>query len=451
MEFKDFKLKEESLKTLQEIGFDKPTLAQENFIPLALKKTNICGRSPTGSGKTHAFLLPLLEHVDSSINKVQGLILTPTRELAKQTYKMCVPFIKNYPGLKVLLLSSGDDRERAIKDAQKKPQIIIGTPGRIKDLAFDSAVFNITTASMCILDEADMILESGFMDEVGMIIESLKSNTQFMCFSASLPEKLIQFLKKYIKNMDYVNLAPNSTITASEVNHIAYPTHNRDRITVLKKLLSSINPYLALVFASRKENVTKIYHELAGEFNTTIIHGDLSSTNRKTTMKQIQEGRYSIVVCSDIAARGIDIEGVSHVINYDLPYEEDFYFHRAGRTGRNGSSGICYTLYDKEELPKLLHLNKRGVKFGHGEFINGTWTELKPLIKPKNHKPHPVNDEIRKVVNQHAKKKVKPNHKKILKMEIQRIKQKHRREIIKKDIERQKIERYKKESMNKHV
>ncbi len=447
MKFTDLTLKPEILTTLAQEGFINPTPIQEKIVPMAMKNKNICGRSPTGSGKTHAFLLPILQKVDVESNKVQALILAPTRELAKQIFEMCKPFAKNMEGLRVQLLSSGSDRNRDINSVNNTPHIVIGTPGRITDIAFTAAKLNITTATICVIDEADMILEAGFLDEVGLILSKMKPSTQVLAFSASLPENLLQFLQKYLKKPEYVNLAQQS-ITAANVTHIAYPTRNRDRLMVLKQLINAINPYIVLIFASKKENVEKIYQDLKENgYNCGMIHGDLNSTVRRTTMKRIRNNEFTIVVASDIAARGIDIEGVSQVINYDLPYEEDFYFHRAGRTGRNGNEGICYTLYDKDEMFKLQSLKKRGVNFKNQEYRDGNWVDLKPLFQPvRRNKPNPLNDEIRKVVKQNAKNKVKPNYKKKVKQEIAKLKQKHKREIIKKDIERQKKERYIKNS-----
>ena len=446
MEFKDFRLKKDIESTLDEIGFTKPTEVQEKIIPLVLKKVNICGRSPTGSGKTHAFLLPLFNALDASKNRVQALILTPTRELAKQIHEFAKPFAKCL-GIRVLLLSSGLDRAQMLEDVENVPQLVIGTPGRVYDIAFKEAKLNITGANICVLDEADMILESGFMEEVGAIIDSFKAEPQFLCFSASLPQNLIHFLRKYIRKMEYINVASDSDITSKTVSHIAIPTHNRNRMEILDNLLGLIHPYLLIIFASRKEKVQEIYEHLLNEnFSVAMIHGDLSSTSRKTTMKRISDGKYSIVVASDLVARGIDIGGVNCVINYDLPFEEDFYFHRAGRTGRNDNEGVCYTFYDKEELPKLERLIKKGIHFEHQDIVKGEWVELKPLLKKKTFKQHPINDEIKKAIGKSSKKPVKPNYKKKLKQEIEKIKRRHKREIIKKDIERQKLERYKQNS-----
>lgn len=447
MNFTEMSLKPEILLTLKQERFVEPTPIQAKIIPLAMKNKNICGRSPTGSGKTHAFLLPIFQKVDAEKNKVQALIMAPTRELAKQIYEMARPFVKNIENLRMQLLSSGSDRSKDLDSVVNVPQIVVGTPGRIKDIAFTAAKLNVTSAEICVIDEADMILEAGFLEEVGLILSKMKPTVQVLAFSASLPESLLQFLNKYLQKPEYINLAQQS-ITAAEVTHIAYPTRNRDRLQVLKNLLDAINPYLALIFASKKENVEIIYKFLKENgYNAGMIHGDLNSTVRRTTMKRIHNNDFSIVVASDIAARGIDIEGVSQVINYDLPYEEDFYFHRAGRTGRNKSSGVCYTLYDKEEVDKLARFKNRGVNFQNQEYRDGQWVELKPLFRTvRKNKPNPLNDEIRKVVNTNSKNKVKPNYKKKVKQEIAKLKQRHKREIIQKDIERQKKERYIKQS-----
>ena len=250
-------------------------------------------------------------------------------------------------------------------------------------------------------------------------------------------------MNKYISSPVLVKVDNN--ITSSNVTHYAYPTRNRDRYETLLTLLSATNPYIAIVFASKKETVDKLYEFLRRkDYRCCEIHGDLSSTTRKTILNRIKNNEYSIIVASDMMARGLDIDGVSEVINFDLPYKEEFYFHRAGRTGRANYTGKCYTLYDKEEVTKLASLHAKGVNFINIEYVNGQWVNLKDLFKKQtHHKNHPVNDKIIEVVNKAKKKKVKPNYKKKTKQEIQRIKQKHKREIIEKDIRRQKVERYK--------
>ena len=442
MKFKTYELNNQILETLDSIRFYDMTSIQEKVLPVALKGKDIIGRSPTGSGKTHSFLIPIFNNLDLENKSTQAIIIVPTRELAMQIYDMALPFIEKL-NVKTRVFAGGTDRVRLLEE-NTSPQLIIGTPGRIKDIAFDSAVLNITNATTLVLDEADMVLESGFLDEVGFILQKMKKHVQLMVFSATLPEQLQQFLRKYMKNPVSID-ADKTSITSKSVLHVAYPTRNRDKLEVLKYLCESINPYLCLIFASRKEDVDTIYRYLKrNEFDVGVIHGDLDSTTRKTMMKRIRNDEFRYIVASDIAARGIDIEGVTHVINYNLPYEEDFYFHRAGRTGRNNADGVCFTLYDKEEVKYVLRFVNKGVKFVNREYKNGKWVDLKPLVKqmtPKK-KDSEVQKKINKTININKNQKVKPGYKKKLNKEIEKIKQKHRREVIKKDIERQKKARY---------
>ena len=303
MQFKDFKLNENVLEVVKSIPFGAPTKVQEVVIPKAIRNENLCVKSPTGSGKTHAFLIPIYNKIDVSKNYVQAIILSPTRELAKQIFEMNKPFASML-NIKTMLLSSGNDRSIDKKSIDNLvPQVIIGTPGRVKDLAFDNPYFNITNAKTIVMDEADMILEEGFMEEVGLILNKLKDNVNFLAFSASLPNNLIHFLDKYINDLKYLDLSENN-ITNSNVRHVCYPTRNKDRLLVLEHLLNSINPYICIVFASKKEIVNSIYKYLTSKgYEVALIHGDLSSTERKTTMKRINVGQYSIVIASDIAAR----------------------------------------------------------------------------------------------------------------------------------------------------
>ncbi|MDD3383223.1 MAG: DEAD/DEAH box helicase [Bacilli bacterium] len=442
--FNEFNLNENILDVLSKINFDIPTKIQQKVIPLALKGEDIIGKSETGSGKTHAFLLPILENIDVNKNEVQAIILAPTRELSSQIMQMIEPFIDANPKIKVILMSSGLDRERMFKKIEDIPHIIIGTPGRIKDIAFDKASLNVTNCDTVVLDEADMILESGFIDDVGYIIGKMKPKLQMLVFSATFNEQLLHFLKKYMNSPNMIDLNKDNT-SPTKITHICYPTRNKEKIIVLMDILNTINPYMCLVFASRKETVKNVYDRLKQSgFNVGIIHGDLDSTTRRVMMKRIRNNDFNIIVSSDIAARGIDIDGVSHVINYDLPYEKEFYFHRAGRTGRAKYDGMCITLYDKEEIKKLEEFHNLGVKFKNMEFREGKFFELKPLFREKKVKSlnkHPEHKKIIEVVNKSKKNGVKPGYKKKMKEEIDKIKRKYRRKMIEEDIKRQIKER----------
>lgn len=442
MQFNDFMLRPEVFKALDTIHFETPSEVQKMVIPLALKGLDVIGMSQTGSGKTHAYLIPIFNMINMEENRVQAVIIVPTRELAMQVYTMARPFAEQFKDLRVSLLSGGFERTRQVQEVSTSPHIVIGTPGRIKDIAFNQHAFRITSADIVVLDEADMTLEAGFIDDVNMIAGQMKKELQMMAFSATMPKQLRNFLDIYMKNPKLVNLN-KETPNPSGITHIAYPTRNRDRFLALENLIAGINPFMALIFVSEKRHIDDIYKKLAQKgLNVGILHGDLDSTTRKVMLKRIRNSEFQYVVASDIAARGLDIEGVTHIINYNLPFEEEFYFHRAGRTARAGQTGFCYTLYDKEEVVKLEKYMQKGVSFLHQEYRDGSWQDLKKIgreRKPK--KPHPLNTEIASIVSRAKKQKIKPGYKKKMNAEIDKLKRKHRRGIIEKDIKRRITER----------
>ena len=438
--FKNYQFKGFIFDTLDKMNFKNPTPIQELVIPLALQGKDVIGKSPTGSGKTHAYLLPILNKINTSIDKVQAVILTPTRELATQIYENLVMFQKYDQKLKLRLITGGLDRARMIEKVNNTPHIVIGTPGRIKDIGLDKAEFNLMSTDILVLDEADMIMETGFMDDVSLLAAKMKDDLQMLVFSATIPNHLKVFLDKYMHNPKLVEL---SNINPGTITHVAYPTRHKDRKEVLLNLISGINPYLCLIFASKKDTVNNIYNFLLNNGHKVgVIHGDLDNKVRRQMMRRIKDNEFVYIVCSDIAARGIDIEGVSHVINYDLPKELEFFYHRAGRTGRNGNDGVCYTFYDKEDLPIVLKLMKGNINFLHQEYKNEEWVDLKSLT-PENKKKEPteLDIKIKTIVNKSKKQPVKPGYKKKAKEEIEKVKAKHRREIIKKDIKKRIKER----------
>ena len=438
--FKNYQFKDFIFDTLDKMNFKNPTPIQELVIPLALQGKDVIGKSPTGSGKTHAYLLPILNKIDTSIDKVQAVILTPTRELATQIYENLVMFQKYDQKLKLRLITGGLDRARMIEKVNNTPHIVIGTPGRIKDIGLDKAEFNLMSTDILVLDEADMIMETGFMDDVSLLAAKMKDDLQMLVFSATIPNHLKVFLDKYMHNPKLVEL---SNINPGTITHVAYPTRHHNRKDVLLNVINGINPYLCLIFASKKDSVNEIYNYLLNNGHKVgIIHGDLDNKVRRQMMRRIKDNEFVYIVCSDIAARGIDIEGVSHAINYDLPKELEFFYHRAGRTGRNGNDGICYTFYDKEDLPIIMKLMKGNINFLHQEYKNNEWVDLKSLTpETKKKEPTELDLKIKTIVNKSKKQPVKPGYKKKAKEEIEKVKAKHRREIIKKDIKKRIKER----------
>ena len=438
--FKNYKFKDFIFDTLDKMNFKNPTPIQELVIPLALQGKDVIGKSPTGSGKTHAYLLPILNKIDTSIDRVQAVILTPTRELATQIYENLVKFQAYDQKLKLRLITGGLDRARMIEKVNNTPHIVIGTPGRIKDIGLDKAEFNLMSTDILVLDEADMIMETGFMDDVSLLAAKMKDDLQMLVFSATIPTHLKVFLDRYMHNPKLVEL---SNINPGTITHVAYPTRHHDRKEVLLNMLEGLNPYLCLIFASKKDTVNDVYNYLLENgMKVGVIHGDLDAKVRRQMMRRIKDNEFVYIVCSDIAARGIDIEGVTHVINFDLPKELEFFYHRAGRTGRNGNDGICYTFYDKEELPIIHKLMKGNIEFIHQEYKNGSWIDLKPLeVETKNPTNTELDKQIKTIVVKSKNKPVKPGYKKKVKQEIEKVKAKHRREVIKKDIKKRIKER----------
>ena len=437
--FEKFNFKEYINKTLSDLHFESPTAIQEKVLPLALNGKDIIGKSPTGSGKTHAYLLPILQNIDVTVNEVQAVIMTPTRELATQIYNNLVEFTKNEERLRLRLITGGLDRSRMIQKVSKVPHIVIGTPGRIKDIGLDNAEFNMMSAKMLVLDEADMIMETGFLDDVSLIAAKMPDKLQMLVFSATVPQTLKVFLQKYMHAPLLLEITKKE-VTPETIDYYLVPARHRDKKEVLLNVLSGIQPYLCLIFCSKKETVTEIYSFLKkNKYNVGVIHGDLEPNIRRNMMKKIYNNEFAYIVASDIAARGIDIEGVSHVINIDLPRELEFFFHRAGRSDRNGAHGICYTIYNKDDVQTLYKIMDSKVSFKSVEYKNDEWKELQPLVRPRKKKEYSddLNNQIRSIVVKNKAKKVKPGYKKKVKEEIEKTKKKHRREMIKKNIKDQ--------------
>lgn len=442
MNFKSYNLKSEIKQVLEAIKFNNPTPIQNLVIPSALKGKDIIGRAETGSGKTHAYLLPLVNKIEINLEKTQALIITPTRELANQVNQMLKPFAEAL-NISVQLLVGGLERSRSIEKSTV-PQIVIGTIGRINDLGITNPYFNLPNINTLVIDEVDMVLEASNIEELTKLLGKIKPTTQVLAFSATISQPIEVLLKKYMNNPTLLDTNVKQ-INPTTIEHIAYPTKHQPRLMILNSLLKNINPFLAIIFASRKETVNELYQDLkTRKLNVGVIHGDLDQTTRKTMLKRLRNHEFTYLVASDIAARGLDIEGATHVINYDLPYEKEYFFHRAGRVGRNQATGVCITLYDNEDMNYLKYLKENGISFRHAVFKDFKLVDLKSLFKEKrktNQKLHPQAVAIRKVINMHKKDKVKPGYKKKIQAEIDQIKRKHKREIIKKDIQRQIKER----------
>lgn len=362
-------------KSLKEIHFEEPTPVQEAVISLINKKKDIIVQSETGSGKTHAFLLPSMNALTSD-QEVQLLIATPSRELAYQIYEDTQAILKNYPEeYNAFIFVGGADRDRQRKKLEAhQPQIAIGTPGRLWNLISDNSL-HVENVQRYVIDEADMTLDMGFLDVVDKITDKLPEDREMMVFSATIPQKLEPFLKKYMHGPQRVEIKNNSIIPKNVDNWLMF-SHGRDKKEIIYQLMTIGEPYLVLVFANTKKTVDEIYQYLRGKgLKVARIHGGLTPRERKRTMKQVENMEYQFVVATDLAARGIDINGVSHVINAEIPDDLDFFIHRVGRTGRNKMSGIAITLYDPGEENKVDAIEHMGITFEPKDIKNGEIVE----------------------------------------------------------------------------
>ena len=426
--FQDLNIKPYLKEAVADLHFETLTQIQEEVMPLALKGKDIIGQSQTGSGKTHAFLIPIFEELDEDLQQVQAVITTPTRELAEQIYLVATQLASfcDKP-IKIARYGGGTDKQKTIEKLGTQPQIVIGTPGRIKDLAINERVLLVHTAKMFVVDEADMTLETGFLTDIDQIAGTMGRGLQMMVFSATIPQALKPFLKKYMTAPTHIHIQPRQQ-TAVKIEHILYPTKHRSRVNIVANILKVLNPYLAIIFVNTKQNATTVSNALMSQgFRVGQIHGDLTPRQRRQMMQRIRNLEFQYIVATDIAARGIDIEGISHVINYELPQDLEFYIHRVGRTARGNYDGMAITLYDSAEEELLLQLEERGINFNYREIKNG---ELVPVnARNARQKREKKENEIDKIAKAKVRKpkKVTPGYKKKMKFEMEKVKRQERR------------------------
>lgn len=422
MSFKEYQLQPFLLEAIDELGFKEPTEIQKNIIPLIQSKKSVIGRSQTGSGKSHSFLLPLLNQIEPAKDDVQIVITSPSRELAEQLYQAAVQLVKFAPEeIRISNFVGGTDKKRQLgKLGTSQPHVVIGTPGRILDLVTENAL-KVHTASAFVVDEADMTLDMGFLHDVDQIAGRLPEKLQMLVFSATIPQKLQPFLKKYMENPINVNLEPTHVI-APTIDNYLLASKGSKKIDVLMNVLQIGQPFFTLIFANTKQKVNEIAQELRenGQ-DCAVLHGDIPARERKRIMRRVHQLDFHIMVATDLAARGIDIEGVSHVVNYEIPTENEFFVHRIGRTGRNNLPGTAITIYGPDEEAEVQKLEKMGVVFetvrikdGGFEVIEDRRTKIERQTEPEE-----VDPRIRGMVKK-AKKKVKPGYKRKLNQQIQK-------------------------------
>lgn len=421
--FTEFQLKPFIMDAIQKLGFKEPTPIQKEMIPLILEGKSAIGQAHTGTGKTHAFLLPIVQRIDVNKQEVQAVITSPTRELATQIYERLKEIIEGTEITSKLLIG-GTDKQRLMEKLKTQPHIVVGTPGRIHDLVKENALL-VHKAPILVVDEADLAFDMGFIEEIDGFAARMPEKLEMYVFSATIPVKLQPFLKKYMESPVHIKINDRRPV-AEGIEFFLVPIRSKNRKDKLLEVCNTINPFLCLIFCNTRKTADEVASFLSENgIRTGEIHGDLTPRERKKMMKQIRDLEFPYIVATDLAARGIDIEGVSHVINFELPEDLEFFVHRVGRTARAGLEGTAITLYGPDDEDDLDRIDEKlGIPFKHRDIKDGEWVELKDRqARKKRIKQENELDKIAKAIVRKPKK-VKPGYKKQMRMEMQKIKKK---------------------------
>jgi ATP-dependent RNA helicase DeaD len=343
---------------LKQTGVVEPTPVQRKSIPVLLSGGDVIVQAQTGTGKTLAFALPILEKVDLSRGTVQALVITPTRELALQITKE-IKRLTEGTEIGVLAAYGGQDVESQIRKLSGKQHIVVGTPGRLLDLLRRESI-RLTQVSMLVLDEADQMLHMGFLNEVEELILRTPDSRQTMLFSATIPDNVRKLAARYMKSPEDIRIQ-SENVTLNSIKQFVVDTTDRAKEETLIRMIEVYRPYLAVIFCRTKVRAKKLNEALiAHGIDSDELHGDLSQAKREQVMKRFRNAKLQILVATDVAARGIDVEGVTHVFNYDIPQDADGYIHRIGRTGRAGQTGTAITLASPRDRLRLMEI-ERGI------------------------------------------------------------------------------------------
>lgn len=432
--YKDLTLKPFIQKAIAELGFETLTPVQNEVIKPALAGESLIVQSQTGSGKTHSFLIPIFNKLDLKKQGVQVVITAPSRELATQLYDFAKQ-IADYSEEEISIVNyiGGTDKTKQLDRIKRtgQPQIVIGTPGRIFDLMSENALW-VQTAQTLIVDEADMTMDLGFLATVDEIASRMREDLQMMVFSATIPQQLEVFLNKYMVSPKVITIEPKN-ILAEKIDNYLINTHGRKREELVYQLLTMGHPYLALVFCNTRQYADQVSNYLKAQgMKVATIHGGVQPRERKRLMRQVKDLEFQYVVASDLAARGIDIPGISMVINTEVPKELEFFVHRVGRTGRNQLAGTAYTFVTPDDDRSIAELEKKGIEFTALELSSkGELKEIKSrhARREREDSKRDSDDPIVKgMINRNKKRKVKPGYKRKLDNQIKQ----HRRSEAKK-------------------
>ncbi|MEN8788836.1 MAG: DEAD/DEAH box helicase [Flavobacteriaceae bacterium] len=357
--FQELGLEPTLLQAITDLGFKEPSEIQQKAIPLLLTKTtDLVALAQTGTGKTAAFGFPLLQSIDAKSRTVQGLILTPTRELCLQISNELRLYAKYVKGLKIVSVYGGASITEQAKSIRAGAQIAVATPGRLKDM-IERRLLDISKIEYCILDEADEMLNMGFYDDIMNILSYTPDHKLTWLFSATMPREVEVIAKKFMKNPAQITVGARNT-GIDTVRHEYYVVGGRDRYEALKRLADSNPGIFSVVFCRTKRDTQRVAEKLIEDgYNAGALHGDLSQNQRDLVMGSFRKNQIQLLVATDVAARGIDVDDITHVINYQLPDEIETYTHRSGRTGRAGKSGVSMVIITRSEHGKIKRIEKK--------------------------------------------------------------------------------------------
>jgi len=372
MTFKELNLRDEILSAIEELGYEQPMPVQEKVIPFMLTQTaDLVALAQTGTGKTAAFGLPVLNMIDTQSRQVQALVLSPTRELCIQIANDLKGYAKNMRGVKIVAVYGGEDIRTQLRQLEPAPQIIVATPGRLIDL-IERGKVELGAINFLVLDEADEMLNMGFKEDIETILERTPATRRTMLFSATMPKEIANIARRYMKNFEEITVGTRNA-GSDNVEHIYYLSQAKQRYLVLKRIVD-LNPDMyGIVFCRTRMETKEVAEKLMHDgYNADALHGDLSQAQRDSVMQKFRIRNIQLLVATDVAARGLDVSDLTHVINYNLPDDVEAYTHRSGRTGRANKKGVSVSIIHSKEKFKIKEIERMFKKtFEQQQIPNG--------------------------------------------------------------------------------
>lgn len=380
IKFSDLGISEEILRAVEEMGYTQPSPIQQQAIPFVLQGRDLIGQAQTGTGKTAAFAIPIIDLVDPDFNKPQAIILCPTRELAVQVEGEIQKLAKYHKKINSVAIYGGESIDRQIRVLKKGVQIVVGTPGRVQD-HINRGTLRLEAAGIIVLDEADEMLDMGFRDDIEAILQEMPEERQTVFFSATMAKPILDLTRKYQKDPEIIKVAKNE-LTVAKIDQVFYEVKQSLKMELMARLMNIHNYALSVVFCNTKRMTDEVTESLGARgILAEALHGDLSQAQRDKVMGKFRKGLCTVLVATDVAARGIDVDNVEAVFNFDIPLDEEYYVHRIGRTGRAGKSGTAITfITGRREMMKLKDL-ERFTKATINKMTPPSVTELVELKK----------------------------------------------------------------------